>query len=166
MNWPSRISSTTSTHPVHTYDNRKLSMSFMISSSTIRMNLTMDKSYVTVEQNCCIVCGKEYDTGAILLDRRMRDTFDRHTVTGMGLCPDHQEKYDEGFIALVECDQAKTKIRGDVVQPEEAYRTGNYAHVRKEIWTKIFDTDAPNLPMVFIEIGVIAMLEAMTGGDE
>lgn len=45
-----------------------------------------EKSYVSMEQNVCAVCGKTFDTGSILLDRRMQDSMERHTVTDWGLC--------------------------------------------------------------------------------
>jgi len=46
-----------------------------------------DKSHVSLEQRVCLVCGTTFDTGAILLDKRLRQHLDRHTVTGWGLCP-------------------------------------------------------------------------------
>ena len=63
-----------------------------------------DKSHVSLEQHVCLVCGTRFDTGAILLDRRLRASMERHTATGWGLCPEHQKLSDEGFVALVECD--------------------------------------------------------------
>ena len=50
----------------------------------------MPKSYVTIEQHVCPVCGKAHDTGTILLDRRLRERFDMYTPTGYGLCPEHK----------------------------------------------------------------------------
>ena len=134
-----------------------------------------DKSHVSMEQHRCIVCGQEYDTGAILLDRRLRDSLERTTLTGNGLCPEHEQLHDDGYVALVECDQERTRTDGDTVKPENAYRTGNIAHVRRSVWPHIFDSEAPTkdgepLPMVFIEIGVIAELQKKqpeaTNGDD
>ena len=31
-----------------------------------------DKSHVSLEQHVCLVCGTAFDTGAILLDKRLR----------------------------------------------------------------------------------------------
>ena len=47
----------------------------------------MDKSHVSMERRVCRVCGREYDTGAILLDRRLKKSMDRHTLTGGGFMP-------------------------------------------------------------------------------
>jgi len=88
----------------------------------------MSKSYVTLEQHQCAVCGKEYDTGAILLDKRMKDRFEKHTVTGLGLCDEDQKHYDNGFIAVVE----------GVKQIDGVYRTGGLAHIRLEAAQEMF----------------------------
>src|SRR3546814_5168048 len=44
-----------------------------------------DKSHVSLEQHVCLVCGVAFDTGAILLDKRLRASLERHTATGWGL---------------------------------------------------------------------------------
>ena len=82
------------------------------------------KSHVSMEQHVCPVCGKTHDTGAILLDRRLRQTFDRFTVTDYELCPEHAKLHADGFVALVECSNGPTSLR-------DARRTGNIAHVRR-----------------------------------
>ena len=67
-----------------------------------------DKSHVSLEQHVCLVCGTAFDTGAILLDKRLRASMERHTATGWGLCPEHQKLADDGFVALVECDPQRS----------------------------------------------------------
>lgn len=117
-----------------------------------------DKSYVTLEQHRCVICGKDFNTGALLLDKRLRARFDMHTLTGMGLCPEHQKLYDDGYVALVECDEQRSGLRPDAktLRPEDAYRTGNIAHIRVSAWPNIFNSPVPTkddkvLPMVFID---------------
>lgn len=129
----------------------------------------MSKSYVSVEQKVCQVCGTVYDTGSILLDTRIRngklvDSMDRNTVTGYGLCEEHQKLFDEGYIALVECSNTNTR---NTLTQANAIRTGNIVHLRREVAQRIFNTDQPaDLPMVFIEIGVIEKLKAMMEDEE
>jgi len=53
-----------------------------------------DKSYVSLEQRLCLVCGTPFDTGNLLLDRRLRASMERHTVTSWGLCAEHQKLAD------------------------------------------------------------------------
>ncbi len=127
-----------------------------------------DTSYVSMEQHLCAVCGVPYDTGNLLLDRRLRASMARHTTTGWGLCPEHQRLHSEGYVALVECDLRR---RGDAavgrMRPEQAYRTGRIAHLRREVFGQVFDVPvAADQAMVFVEPGVIERLQAMTVPSE
>jgi len=47
------------------------------------------KSYVTMA--LCPICGKS--NGELLLDRRLRDTFEHYTVNPSGVCDECREKY-------------------------------------------------------------------------
>lgn len=124
-----------------------------------------DKSHVSLEQHVCLVCGTRFDTGAILLDRRLRASMERHTATGWGLCPEHQNLSDDGFVALVECDPQRSgsPAGGGRVKPEQAYRTGRLAHLKREAFAQVFDVPiAADQPCVFVEPGVIEQLQTMT----
>jgi hypothetical protein len=123
-----------------------------------------DKSFVTMEQHQCLVCGKNYDTGALLMDMRLRDTFERVTVTDFGLCEDCDTQAKQGFIALVEIDPAKSggPDHNKRVKPSSAYRTGNTAWLRREVAERIFPGNLmpeEDRPVVFVEPGSIQMLE-------
>ncbi|WP_273828113.1 ATPase [Pseudomonas sp. SBT1-2] len=123
------------------------------------------KSYVSMEQHICVVCAQKFDTGSILLDKRLRSSMEYHTLTGWGLCPDHQRLFDDGFVALVECDPERSGeiLESGRMKPDQAYRTGQLAHLKREAFAKVFNVPvAPELPCVFVEPGVIKMLQAMT----
>lgn len=127
----------------------------------------MSKSHVSMEQHICKVCGHTYDTGNILLDKRLRESMETHTVTGAGLCPDHQKLYDEGFVALVGVDESKSRVgAGGTIKPEDAYRTGEVAHIRREAaW--VLNIPIPDgIPLVFCDPAVISQLQAMVGTPE
>ena len=49
----------------------------------------MDKSYVTLATKYCPMCGEEWETGETLMDRQLKNRFDRHTMTGIALCEEH-----------------------------------------------------------------------------
>jgi len=124
-----------------------------------------DKSDVSLEQHVCLVCGTRFDTGGVLLDRRLRASMERHTATGWGLCPEHQKLSDDGFVALVECDPQRSgsPAGGGRVKPEQAYRTGRLAHLKREAFAQVFDVPiAADQPCVFVEPGVIEQLQTMT----
>jgi len=127
-----------------------------------------DKSHVSLEQHVCLVCGQAYETGSILLDRRLRASLVHHTVTGWGLCPAHQKLFDEGFVALVECDPARSAAPSadGRVKPEQAFRTGQVAHVKRHVFAGLFKAEiAPDQPCVFVEPGLIDQLAAMVKPD-
>ncbi|HCL4034881.1 ATPase [Pseudomonas aeruginosa] len=124
-----------------------------------------DKSHVSMEQHVCLVCGVAFDTGAILLDKRLRASMERHTATGWGLCAEHQKLADDGFVALVECDPQRSgsPASGGRVKPEQAYRTGRLAHLKREAFAQVFNVPiAADQPCVFVEPGVIEQLQTMT----
>lgn len=112
----------------------------------------------------CLVCGATFDTGAILLDKRLRASMKRHTITGWGLCPEHERLHKEGFIALVECDPQRSgsPAHGGALMPDQAYRTGRLAHLKRSIFASVFNLPLKDdLPVAFVEPGVIERLEAM-----
>lgn len=128
-----------------------------------------EKSHVTMEQHRCIVCGQDFDTGNILLDTRLREVFDHKTVVGMGLCPEHQDRYDQGYIALVECDPARSKHSDGLIRNGDAYRTGTIVHMKLAAFQRIitgaspFDDNGEMFPMVYVEPDVVKMLKEMAG---
>jgi len=122
-----------------------------------------DKSHVSLEQHVCLVCGTRFDTGAVLLDRRLRASMEHQTVTGWGLCPEHQKLFDGGFVALVECDPQRSGSQvGSRMKPEQAYRTGRLAHLRRTVFAQVFNVPiAGDQACVFVEPGVIDQLQSM-----
>ena len=69
-----------------------------------------------MEQHQCSVCGKTFDTGALLLDTHLRNRFNRNTITGTSLCSDCNEKIDDGFTILIVTKDGETG--------SNPYRTG------------------------------------------
>lgn len=121
-----------------------------------------DKSHVSLEQRVCLVCGITFDTGNLLLDKRLRASLAHRTTTGWGLCAEHQRLFSEGFVALVECDPQRSGSPGDRLKPEQAYRTGRVAHLKRGVFAAVFNVSiAADQPCVFVEPGVIERLQAM-----
>ena len=124
----------------------------------------MSKSYVTMEQHVCRICGTTFDSGAILMDQRMRDKFEMHTTTGYGICPEDQAKMDDGYIALVGCDDEKSpKMANGNIKAEDAYRTGDLIHIRSSVWDNIFTgIEAPEGMVCFCDVKVIDHLKKIS----
>ena len=90
--------------------------------------------------------------------------MEHHTKTGWGLCPEHQKLADDGFVALVECDPQRSGSQADGrMKPEQAYRTGRLAHLRRTVFAQVFNVPiADEQACVFVEPGVIDHLQSMT----
>lgn len=125
-----------------------------------------EKSHVSLEQHVCLVCGMHFDSGNILLDKRLRASLERHTTTGWGLCPQHQKLFDDGFVALIECNPQRSGLHDGLtrLKPEQAWRTGRLAHLRRQVFARVFNVPiADDQACVFVEPGVIEQLQAMAG---
>lgn len=113
----------------------------------------MEKSYVTLEQHVCPVCLKTFDTGNLLLDDKLRDVFEKYTVTGYGLCEEHKKVVEDGYVILVE-------VREPPKKGQDPYRTGNTAYLKRHVAKDIFpDMDVQDV--AFVEIGVLDKLREM-----
>lgn len=116
------------------------------------------KSFVSLEQNVCSCCGHAFDTGAILMHKRLVEKFDNHTVTGWGMCPTCGEHISNGFVALVGINNDPG---GSTVKQEQADRSGRLAFLRLEAFNRIFNVGAPEGGVCFVENAVLDKLEEM-----
>lgn len=124
-----------------------------------------DKSYVTMEQKVCAVCTQVYDTDSLLIDRRLNDSLESKTVTGVGLCPEHEQAHNDGFVALVAIDEEKSEFGLDgQVNPAGAFYLGEYCLLKREAFDRVFNQPAPDSPFVYCQQGVIEVLKQMTEG--
>jgi uncharacterized protein YbaR (Trm112 family) len=98
----------------------------------------MDKSYVTLA--VCPIC-KE-DTGTLLLDRRLKPTFEMHTMTPEP-CDKCREQYLSKGVLLLEQD------------------TGSLCVLKDEAFTRIFDKPIPSKKIAFVEQGLLAKLNLL-----
>ena len=98
----------------------------------------MSKSFVTMEQHQCPVCGTVFDTGALLLDKRLLNKFDSKTITGNSLCSECQSKIDEGFTILI--------VVRDGESGDNPYRTGKMLY-----WKSVDPNNKPDTPIMYIE---------------
>ena len=113
----------------------------------------MEKSFVTLAQHQCPVCGKCEDTGEILMDNKLSNRFDMHTVTGFELCSDCKKKREEGFVFLVEI--------ADPNNHSFKSRTGRAVTLRKSVYDQIFSTPLGEEGMAMCGPDVIHALEIM-----
>ncbi len=102
----------------------------------------------------CPVCAKEHATG-ILFNQRLRHTLDPKTVTGWEMCPEHQKMKDEGYIALVGIDHAKSDVG---LTLGGVWRIGMFAHLRGHVWPQIFNVPPPEKKLCFVDKDTLDLL--------
>ena len=121
----------------------------------------MDKSHVSIGQLLCICTGQLFDSGELLLDKRLEKSLEHKTTTGWGISPEPQSHIDNGFVALVGVDPEKSKVVDNTIPPEGAYRTGDIAYMKKDVFMKMFDLE-DCVDVNFVEEGVIEHLKSIT----
>lgn len=112
----------------------------------------MEKSFISMSQYQCPICGDVFDGNELLLDRRLRNSMERVTLVGHKPCPNCQQKLDDGYVFLIECSEPPV---GDW---REAKRTGRTAQIRKTVADELFTTH-PIETMAFVDTEVMDWLE-------
>lgn len=121
------------------------------------------RSYVSLEQAACPACGKVYDTGAVLLDRRLQESMEHKTCTHWKPCNECSGKMAEGYVVLVAVDESKSKRNPDgTIPPSGAFRTGGVAFVRRSVWERVFrGMEAPDAGFCFAAPEVLEKLREL-----
>jgi hypothetical protein len=131
----------------------------------------MQDDHVAIMKVMCPVCGIVHEGNAILLSKKLRHgkngpEFEplpkkvREEPMEYQLCPEHQQAFDAGFLALVGTDPEKSSHTetedGTRLKLEDAHRTGSIALIKREkfelMCNRSFD---PELPMIFVDQEVI-----------
>ena len=103
------------------------------------------ESYVTLE--VCPICRE--DTGTILLDKRMRDRFEMHTINPTNPCDKCREKYLKEGVLLI--------------NPE----TCSLVILKNEAFKRMFNTVIPKGKICFAEEGIIqGLMQAQVETDK
>lgn len=126
-----------------------------------------EKSYVSLKQLLCPACGHPYDSGEIILDRRLRNSLEHKTVMGFGgPCPNCQKHIDDGRVILVAIDPKQTMAEAldwDNPTPAEVYRTGDIAYLKDEAFMNVFGMkEIPKGKIVWVDNEVIQKLKEMS----
>ena len=121
----------------------------------------MSKSHVSMEIHICKVCGHKFHTGNLLLDKELKQRLGRDTLTGYGLCNADQQRYNDGYLALIEISNAKDSSMtiGNTI-PD---RTGTILHIRREVFNQMFSHNkvGEEIPMIFIDTKLCTKLKEL-----
>ena len=121
-----------------------------------------EKSYVSLEQQLCIVCGHPYASG-VLIHKNLKPVLEPKTVTGWGICEEHKKLRDDGFVALVEINNPGAS--GSTLSPDTASRTGIFMHMKTEVFEQVFNGKVDERMVAFIEPEVTAKIKAIYKQD-
>jgi hypothetical protein len=125
----------------------------------------MTKSHVSLETKVCPVCGVVFETDAILLDTRLKDSLESRTTTGYKLCPKHQEEFEAGYLHLVVAESEDKTSK--VIKIEDALYTGEIISIKRDVLSKIINVDLdPKIPFVYIEPEAANIIKEMAGLTE
>lgn len=122
----------------------------------------MPKSYVSQDVHVCPVCGQHHAVG-VLFDRRLRDTLEKETVTGYGLCPEHEKLNQDGFIALIVTTDKPEDGKSLGIN---AARTGDIAHIQRRVLVAMTNLTAEAVagPMMYIDQAFFEHLQELDRG--
>ena len=115
-------------------------------------------SHVALGVTVCPVCDAQQDKD-VVLDRRLKSTLPKRVFTGFELCERCTDMERDGYLALVEILPESP----EPYNPETVKKTGRLAHIKREVASKLFSVQIPDVPLIYVEQGVVAKLEAMMG---
>ena len=115
-------------------------------------------SHVALGVTACPVCDAQQDNN-ILLDKTLRPTLPKRVFIGFELCEKCANMERDGYLALVEILPESP----EPYKPETVKKTGRLAHIKREVASKLFSVQIPDVPLIYVEQGVVAKLEAMMG---
>ena len=115
-------------------------------------------SHVALGVTVCPVCDAQQEKD-LLLTKDLKPTLPKRVFTGFELCERCTNMERDGYLALVEILPESP----EPYKPDTVKKTGRLAHIKREVASKIFSIPIPEVPFVYVEQGVVAKLEAMTG---
>lgn len=119
--------------------------------------------YVAMAEHLCPACGTKHTFNTeILIHTRLQSIPKNKRVTGWGPCKDCHEKFEQGYLALVEAMPPNGTC--ERMQPDEANRTGKMMFIRREAAAEIFNVTLDK-SIAFVEPGVIDRLAEMYTRD-
>lgn len=118
-----------------------------------------------MNEKLCVVCLKRCSNSVVAtvyeLDDRISNPPTPHGIlsgsdrppvrpANLGLCPEHQQYFDEGLVAVVEIYTLRNQEEYNAVASQAEGRTGNILYLPKETVQKLADFP-PNNAVVFCE---------------
>ena len=117
-----------------------------------------EKSHVSLVTMICVICGKEEETGEILLHKQIQPVLDRRTCTGYKPCKEHTIDIEKGYVFLIATESE--------TEPLE-HLAGMTLRIRKSLAEQLFATDSTFFKhgFVFVEPQVIKWIMSNTNNQ-
>jgi hypothetical protein len=124
--------------------------------------------WCAVAQRVCEVCGNLYESGEVLLQKRLTKKFKKNkNILGYGLCEEHTKLYDDDFVALVVVKNPSNSTVKTITQ-ENAERTGKLLHIRRPVLNQILNIEPvdPELVLCFIDQATATKITEMSNNSK
>ena len=118
-----------------------------------------EKSHVSMATTICPICGKEEETGEILLHKHMKAVLDRHTPTGYKPCAEHTTDIKKGYVYLLATESETKPIEN---------LTGTTLRMERSVAERLFAEDPSTFEygIVFVEPKVIEWIMSANNEPE
>ena len=114
------------------------------------------KKEMQVSMVACAVCGKE--TGEIVLYPGVEEHM--HVITG-AVCDECKKKFDEGYSALLLCNNRYGRNSFSSMKEINAARKGPFMFVKKDFFKRLTGHDITNHNVICVEQEVFDKLHQM-----
>ena len=118
-----------------------------------------EKSHVSMATAICPICGKEEETGEILLHQQIQPVLDRRTCTGFKPCKEHTTDIENGYVFLIATESEKEPMK---------HLTGVTLRLDQETAQQLFakNIDTIKHGIVFVEPQVIDWIMSTVNNQE
>jgi hypothetical protein len=118
-----------------------------------------ERTHDCIEKRACIVCSKTFEAAPMAADLTPEATV---RVDGdpmpWGLCPEHEQLYESGVVAIVEVDFGPRGPSGALLEfpnLKDLIRTGRVLHLPQEVLGEILNLPLKLMPpCVFVPAGI------------
>ncbi len=102
------------------------------------------------EFNQCPVCTQTFPTGKTIEDTAARVVHDGQHLTGLGWCPDCAARRGDGFVAMIEIEEADVLPDNTPLRADKPRRTGRIGFLRRQVWEHFSNAQVPDEMVVFV----------------
>jgi len=104
-----------------------------------------------MSEKVCVVCLNVCNSSVAATAYELDDRIDKARTKNLGLCPEHQEFFKEGMVAVIEIHKVTNEEEYSAMASRAEGRTGNMLYLPKEAVLTLVDDFPPNNAVLFCE---------------